>query len=142
MSTIKSAVRTAKALADFVSAIKDAGITMEEMSELSVLRPDFGNVVKKIEMWVNPPTIKADNPTTGKVRMSHVYMTIEKRHEICKYVAENFNGRSVKTASKNTAEKFKDVSAKTINRIVKKETYAIISDLYYSINNGVIWVKT
>lgn len=137
MNTIKAAVCTAEALNDFVSAIKDADITVDEMSEVSMLKPSFEETMTKIKEWaVVPPTDE-----TPKKKRVCVWLSEQTRREIAKYVVDSCNGITVDKAVCKAQRKFSDISDRTIMRIVRKETFAKLTDQYYTVKNGVIHKK-
>lgn len=138
-TTVKEAVRTAKALNEFISVIKDAGITIEELSELSMLKPDFSETLTKIKEWVVVPT--TDETPNQATKRSHILMSKKTQCDVAKYVANNFDGVAVDMAIVSAKEEFKDLPSKTIKRIVGKETFVSLTDEYYSIIDGVIHKK-
>lgn len=138
-TTVKEAVRTAKALNEFISVIKDAGITIEELSALSMLKPDFSETLTKIKEWVVVPT--TDETPNQATKRSYILMSKKTQRDVAKYVANNFDGVAVDMAIVSAKEKFKDLPSKTIKRIVGKETFVSLTDEYYSIIDGVIHKK-
>ena len=138
-TTVKEAVRTAKALNEFISVIKDAGITIEELSELSMLKPDFSETLTKIKEWVVVPT--TDETPNQATKRSYFLMSKKTQRDVAKYVANNFDGVAVDMAIVSVRERFKDLPSKTIKRIVGKETFVSLTDEYYSIIDGVIHKK-
>ena len=138
-TTLKSAVRTAKALNEFVSVIKDSRITIGEMSELSMLKPDFSETLAKIKDWVVVPT--TDEIPSQETKRSHVIMSKKTQRDVAKYVANNFDGVTVDMAIVSAKNKFGDIPSKTICRLVGKETFVSLTDEYYSIIDGVIHKK-
>lgn len=138
-NTIKAAVHTAEALAEFVSAIKDAGITADEMSEMSVLKPEFEKTIEKIKEWSAVAALTTDK--TPKKKRVCVWMSEKTRREIATYVADSCNSITVDKAVSKAQRKFKDIPDKTIMRIVSKETFVKLTDEYYTIKNGVIHKK-
>lgn len=136
MSTIKSVVHTVKALDDFVSVIKGTGITVDEMSELSMLKPDFSETMGKIKCWVVAPADKTLQPDQQKRKY---VLTSEKAcREIAKYVADSCNGVVVDEAVRRARERFKGISPGAIRRIVRKKTFIGLTDGYYTIIDGII----
>lgn len=138
-TTLKSAVRTAKSLAEFVSVIKDVGVNIGEMSDISTLKPDFLETLKKIEDWAVVPT--TDETPCQEAKRSYVLMSKKTQRDVAKYVANNFDGVAVDMAIVSAKEEFKDLPSKTIKRIVGKETFVSLTDEYYSIIDGVIHKK-
>lgn len=140
MSTLKSAVRTAKSLDEFVSVIKDTEITISEMSDISTLKPDFLETLKKIEDWVVVPTTD-ETPSQITTKRSYVLMSKKTQRDVAKYVANNFDGVAVDMAIVSAKNEFGDIPSKTIRRLVGKETFVSLTDEYYSIIDGVIHKK-
>ena len=138
-TTLKSAVRTAKALNEFVSVIKDSRITIGEMSELSMLKPDFSETLAKIKDWAVVPT--TDETPSQEKKRSHVFMSKKNQCDVARYVANNFDGVAVDMAIVSAKNKFGDIPSKTIRRLVGKETFVSLTDEYYSIIDGVIHKK-
>ena len=138
-TTLKSAVRTAKALNEFISVIKDAGITIEELSELSMLKPDFSETLTKIKEWVVVPT--TDETPNQATKRSYIIMSKKNQRDVAKYVANNFDGVAVDMAIVSAKNKFGSIPSKTIRRLVIKETFVSLTDEYYSIIDGVIHKK-
>lgn len=139
MSTVKEAVRAAKAMNEFISAIKDTGITISEMSDISTLKPDFMETLKKIKDWAVVPT--TDETPSQESKRSYVLMSKKTRRDVAKYVANNFDGVAVDMAIVSAKKKFGDIPSKTIRRLVGKETFVSLTDEYYSIDDGVIHKK-
>lgn len=140
MSTVKEAVRAAKAMNEFISAIKDAGITIDEMSALITLKPDFSETLAKIKDWAVVPTTD-ETPSQESKRRSYVLMSKKTQRDVAKYVANNFDGVTVDMAIVSAKNKFDDIPSKTIRRLVGKETFVSLTDEYYSIIDGVIHKK-
>ena len=140
MSTLKSAVRTAKSLDEFVSVIKDTGITISEMSDISTLKPDFLETLTKIKDWAVVPTTD-ETPSQITTKRSYVLMSKKTQRDVAKYVANNFDGVAVDMAIVSTKNEFGDIPSKTIRRLVGKETFVSLTDEYYSIIDGVIHKK-
>lgn len=138
-TTVKEAVRTAKALNEFISVIKDAGITIEELSELSMLKPDFSETLTKIKEWVVVPT--TDETPNQATKRSYILMSKKTQRDVAKYVANNFDGVAVDMAIVSAKNKFGSIPSKTIRRLVIKETFVSLTDEYYSIIDGVIHKK-
>lgn len=140
MSTVKEAVRAAKAMNEFISAMKDTGITISEMSDISTLKPDFLETLKKIEDWAVVPT--TDETPSQETKRSYVLMSKKTQRDVAKYVAKNFDGVAVDMAIVSAKKKFGDIiPSKTIRRLVGKETFVSLTDEYYSIDDGVIHKK-
>lgn len=138
-TTVKEAVRTAKALNEFISVIKDAGITIEELSELSMLKPGFSETLTKIKEWVVVPT--TDETPNQATKRSYFLMSKKTQRNVARYIANNFDGVAVDMAIVSAKNKFDSIPSKTIRRLVIKETFVSLTDEYYSIIDGVIHKK-
>lgn len=109
-----------------------------DVSEKSVILETKSEPVeeKKIEI-VNVPATTNSAPKATESR-KHYQISKEKALEIAQFIADKCDGRKVEKAIITVSNKFKKIPPKSIQRLIKKETFDRYTDAYFIIENDVI----
>lgn len=148
----------ANKMTSFVEGIKQTNLTIMDLNKLGEIIPSLSDNLTIISNWINndaaPVEAIPDTPVEDSkdFNINEPVETAEpkKRHpknyqitkdmsiKISEYIAEKCNGKKTEKAINIVSKKFKDIPLKSIQRLVKKETFDRYTDTYFMIENDTI----
>jgi hypothetical protein len=148
----------ANKMTSFVEGIKDTNLTIMDLNKLGEIIPSLSDNLTIISNWINDCPVPVEAIPDQSVEVSAdsnvdkppVETEEPKRHlktyqitkdmsiKISEYIAEKCNGKKTEKAIIIVSKKFKDIPFRSIQRLVKKETFDRYTDAYFMIENDII----